>query len=196
MPKLPARSVRQVLVGSMRGVKPKTHRANPVVTQGQTGQPRADSTAPNPERRCGCGTRHDCATVSAQTTGSFHAAACQKPRQQASRCQSFVLSHVSALRLSRQGVRNRPPATRNRSRALPAACHNGTAPVARSACLPPGVTVRTRQRMLFCIKAWNGSRRGAEKKGRRRGLGKAPAAQLPQTLFSPQRLHFLLRVSA
>ncbi|KHS41605.1 hypothetical protein NJ75_04630 [Novosphingobium subterraneum] len=45
--------------GSTRGVKPKTHRANPVVTQGQTGQPRADSTAPNPERRCGCGTRHD-----------------------------------------------------------------------------------------------------------------------------------------
>lgn len=81
--------------GSTRGVKPKTHRANPVVTQGQTGQPRADSTAPNPERRCGCGTRHDCATVSAQTTGSFHAAACQKPRQYASRCQGFVLSHVS-----------------------------------------------------------------------------------------------------
>jgi hypothetical protein len=45
--------------GSTRGVKPKTHRANPAVTQGQTGQPRADSTAPNPERRCGCGTRHD-----------------------------------------------------------------------------------------------------------------------------------------
>ena len=122
-------------VGSMRGVKPKTHRANPVVTQGQTGHPRADSTAPNPERRCGCGTRHDCATVSAQTTGSFHAAACQKRKQPASRCQSFVLSHVSALRLSRQGARNRPPATRNRSRALPAACHNGTAPVARSCVL-------------------------------------------------------------
>ena len=112
--------------GSTRGVKPKTHRAIPAVTQGQTGQPRADSTAPNPERRCGCGTRHDCANVSAQTTGSFHAAACQKPRQHASRCQGFVLSHVSALRLSRQGVRNRPPATRNRSRAPSLACQ--TAP--------------------------------------------------------------------
>ena len=61
-----------------------------------------------------------CVTVSAQTTGSFHAAACQKRKQPASRCQSFVLSHMSAIRLSRQGVRNRPPATRNRSRALPA----------------------------------------------------------------------------
>ncbi len=118
--------------GSTRGVKPKAHRANPAVTQGQTGQPRADSTAPNPERRCGCGTRHDCATVSAQTTGSFHAAACQKLRQYASRCQSFVLSHVSDHQAEPIRGPEPPPATRNRSRAPSLACHNGTAPVARS----------------------------------------------------------------
>ncbi|KHS48743.1 hypothetical protein NJ75_00825 [Novosphingobium subterraneum] len=115
-----------------RGASPKTHRAIPAVTQGQTGQPRADSTAPNPERRCGCGTRHDCATVSAQTTGSFHAAACQKPRQYASRCQSFVLSHVSDHQAEPTRGSEPPPATRSRSRAPSLACHNGTAPVARS----------------------------------------------------------------
>ena len=115
-----------------RGASPKTHRAIPAVTQGQTGHPRSDSTAPNPERRCGCGTRLTCVTKSAQTTGSFHAAACQKPRQYASRCQSFVLSHVSDHQAEPTRGPEPPPATRNRSRAPSLACHNGTAPVARS----------------------------------------------------------------
>jgi hypothetical protein len=113
-----------------------------------------------------------CVTMSAQTTGSFHAAACQKPRQHASRCQGFVLSQVSALRLSRQGVRHRPPATRNRSRALPAACHSGTAPVARSA-PPPASPVRIRQRMMLFVGEKKGfsQRRGASRdRGKEYGL--------------------------
>ena len=118
--RLPARSVRQVRVGSMRGVKPKTHRANPAVTQGQTGQPRADSTAPNPERRCGCGTRHDCATVSAQTTGSFHAAACQEAK--AAREPLPKLRPFTCVRPQAEPIRGSepPPGHSQRSRALPA----------------------------------------------------------------------------
>ena len=104
----------------MRGVKPRTHRANPVVTQGQTGQPRADSTAPNPERRCGCGTRHDlrdevCANDRFFSRSRLPEA--KAAREPLPKLRPFTLS---ALRLSRQGARNRPPATRNRSRALPA----------------------------------------------------------------------------
>ena len=151
MPKPPARSVRQVRVGSMRGVKPrptgqtlslpKDRQDNP----GLIARRRTLSDAADAEPAM------TCVTESAQTTGSFHAAACQKPRQPASRCQSFVLSHVSALRLSRQGARNRPPATRNRSRALPArattAPHRSRDPV----CFPTGVTVRIRQRMAIRI---------------------------------------------
>lgn len=45
---LPARSVWQVRVGSMRGVKPKTRRAKPAVTQGQKGHPGAIGTAQSP----------------------------------------------------------------------------------------------------------------------------------------------------
>jgi len=40
------------------------------------------------------------------------------------------------IRLSRSGVRNRPPAIRNRSCAPSLACRNGTAPVARSVLSP------------------------------------------------------------
>ena len=112
--------------GSMRGVKPrptgqdlplpKDRQDNP----GLIARRRTLSDAADAEPAM------TCVTMSAQTAGSFHAAACQKPRQPASRCQSFVLSQVSALRLSRQGVRNRPPATRTRSRAPSLACQ--TAP--------------------------------------------------------------------
>jgi hypothetical protein len=44
----PARSVRQVRCGFNEGRKAQTHRANPAVTQGQTGHPRAHSKARKP----------------------------------------------------------------------------------------------------------------------------------------------------
>ena len=70
-----------------------------------------------------------------------------KPRQHASRCRSFVLSHMSDHQAEPIRGPEPPPATRNRSRAPSLACHNGTAPVARSASFPPASPVRIRQRM-------------------------------------------------
>jgi hypothetical protein len=133
----PARSVRQVRVGSMRGVKPKTHRANPVVTQGQTGQPRADSTAPNPERRCGCGTRHDLRDVVCANDRFFSRS--RLPEAKAAREPLPELRPVTCVRPQAEPTRGpEPPPGHSQPVPRPSrACHNGTAPVARSCELSP-----------------------------------------------------------
>ncbi len=114
------------------GASPKTHRAIPAVTQGQTGQPRADSTAPNPERRCGCGTRHDLRDNVGANDRFFSRS--RLPEAKAGREPLPRLRPFTCVRPQAEPTRGPepPPATRNRSRAPSLACHNGTAPVARS----------------------------------------------------------------
>ena len=136
---LPARSVRQVLTGSMRGVKPKTHRATTAVTQGQTGQPRADSTAPNPERRCGCGTRLDLRDSVCANDRFFSRS--RLPEAKAAREPLPELRPLTYVRPQAEPTRGPepPPGHSQPVPRPPRACQTAPAPVARSVLIPPAL---------------------------------------------------------
>ncbi len=122
--------------GSTRGVKPKTHRAIPAVTQGQTGQPRADSTAPNPERRCGCGTRHDLRDKVGANDRFFSRS--RLPEAKAAREPLPQLRPFTSVRPQAEPTRGpEPPPGHSEPVPRPIPCvPDGTAPVARSVISP------------------------------------------------------------
>ncbi|TWH88556.1 hypothetical protein IQ25_00679 [Novosphingobium taihuense] len=137
--------------GFNAGRKVQTHRANPVVTQGQTGHPRADSTAPNPERRCGCGTRHDlrdevCANDRFFSRSRLPEAKAVREPLPRLRPFTYVRPQAEPTRGSEPPPGHSQPVPRPFPR-VPRRHRTG-----RAICdFPPGVTVRIRQRMSLCL---------------------------------------------
>ena len=184
--RLPARSVRQVRLGSTRGVKPKTYRAITAVTQGQTGHPRADSTAPNPERRCGCGTRHDLRDNVGANDRFFSRS--RLPEAKAAREPLLTLRPVKHVRPQAEPTRGSepPPGHSHPVPRPPFACHNGTAPVARSVRFPPALPSAFASGCIFVssVEWFTQRRRGrkgdAESLGRRLRRSRLQLSSLPR----------------
>jgi hypothetical protein len=174
-----------VRVGSMRGVKPKTHRARPVVTQGQTGHPRADSTAPNPERRCGCGTRLDLRDSVGANDRFFSRS--RLPEAKAAREPLLTLRPLTHVRPQAEPTRGtEPPPGHSQPVPRPIPCVPQRHRTGRAICLLPlGVTVRIRQRMLFCIERGMVHAETQRKKERRRVDQSACGAAASNFLLFP-----------